>query len=146
MFSGLAHDDRPDAAESRFPHRDITCEPERSPLPPRKKLCEILRALRLAEPEPKILGAGSLAHLPLETTLLTQVLGIGVREGHTHSGIRGASMAVPNNAVHLKFKEGTRPENAAYFPAIRGDHLGARDMLEDDEGKSEIVGLVGHSG
>ena len=38
------------------------------------------------------------------------------------------------------------PEDAAYFPAIRGDHLGARDMLEDDEGKSEIVGLVGHSG
>ena len=56
------------------------------------KLCEILGVLRLPEPEPKILGAGSLAHLPLETTLLTQALRIGFREGHAHSGIRRGFM------------------------------------------------------
>jgi len=97
------------------------------------RLAHSLRDLRLAEPEPKILGAGSLAHFPLETTQLTQALGIVFIEGDAHPGIRGASMAVPNNAVHLEFKKRTRPEDAAYFPAIRGDHLGARNVLEDDE-------------
>src|SRR5438128_10223370 len=55
-------------------------------------------------------------------------------------------MSLPNGAVHLEFEERPRPEDTAYFPAIRSNHLRARDMLKDNEGKSEIVGFVGHAG